>query len=367
MIAGKEIKVRAPGRICLFGEHQDYLGFPVIAAAINRFIFIHGSSINNSSSERNFHINQPDLPGAPVINITLPSIDDFLHYQDKRDYLKSGINVARKNGIHWDYSWNITINGTIPINAGASSSSALVIAWLKWLWVAGGRDITPYDLGKLGYQTEVTEFGEAGGMMDHFTSSVGGLLYVESLPFFKVTPLLAKLNGFVLANSGVKKNTVDDLRRVKDTALHGFSHIIEALPSFDRFNTSIEQVQPFLTSLSEAENKNVYGNLVDRDLTHQAFKILSNPDFHKKKNIGTLMNRHHEMLSQYKGVSHPTVDEIVKIALQAGAQGAKVNGSGFGGSVVIYAPKKQDHIVQILQAAGFDCWPILISDGACLE
>ena len=24
----------APGRVCLFGEHQDYLGLPVIAAAI---------------------------------------------------------------------------------------------------------------------------------------------------------------------------------------------------------------------------------------------------------------------------------------------------------------------------------------------
>ena len=26
----------APGRLCLFGEHQDYLGLPVIAMAINR-------------------------------------------------------------------------------------------------------------------------------------------------------------------------------------------------------------------------------------------------------------------------------------------------------------------------------------------
>ncbi|MCH1575403.1 MAG: galactokinase family protein, partial [Flavobacteriales bacterium] len=26
----------APGRLCLFGEHQDYLGLPVIAMAMNR-------------------------------------------------------------------------------------------------------------------------------------------------------------------------------------------------------------------------------------------------------------------------------------------------------------------------------------------
>ena len=33
MAAVKEIAVSSPGRICLFGEHQDYLGLPVIAAA----------------------------------------------------------------------------------------------------------------------------------------------------------------------------------------------------------------------------------------------------------------------------------------------------------------------------------------------
>ncbi len=30
----KHIRVTAPGRICLFGEHQDFLGLPVIACAI---------------------------------------------------------------------------------------------------------------------------------------------------------------------------------------------------------------------------------------------------------------------------------------------------------------------------------------------
>ncbi len=30
----KYIRVTAPGRICLFGEHQDFLGLPVIACAI---------------------------------------------------------------------------------------------------------------------------------------------------------------------------------------------------------------------------------------------------------------------------------------------------------------------------------------------
>ena len=31
----KVLKVSTPSRICLFGEHQDYLGLEVIASAIN--------------------------------------------------------------------------------------------------------------------------------------------------------------------------------------------------------------------------------------------------------------------------------------------------------------------------------------------
>jgi galactokinase len=34
----KEIISLASGRTCLFGDHQDYLGLPVIACAINRNI-----------------------------------------------------------------------------------------------------------------------------------------------------------------------------------------------------------------------------------------------------------------------------------------------------------------------------------------
>ena len=37
------MKVSTPGRICLFGEHQDYLLLPVIACAISQRITITGS------------------------------------------------------------------------------------------------------------------------------------------------------------------------------------------------------------------------------------------------------------------------------------------------------------------------------------
>ena len=52
-----EVMFRAPGRICLFGDHQDYLGLPIIACAIALFIEV--SAISNESEM--FHLVMPDL------------------------------------------------------------------------------------------------------------------------------------------------------------------------------------------------------------------------------------------------------------------------------------------------------------------
>ena len=37
--------VHSPARVCLYGDHQDYLGLPVIAATINRFLHLSVSKI----------------------------------------------------------------------------------------------------------------------------------------------------------------------------------------------------------------------------------------------------------------------------------------------------------------------------------
>ena len=34
---------KAPARICLFGDHQDYLGLPVIACAIDKYLTVSGT------------------------------------------------------------------------------------------------------------------------------------------------------------------------------------------------------------------------------------------------------------------------------------------------------------------------------------
>ena len=53
----KKIISKAPGRICLFGDHQDYLGLPIIATTINSQIKIEATQ----NKYREFKIIKKDL------------------------------------------------------------------------------------------------------------------------------------------------------------------------------------------------------------------------------------------------------------------------------------------------------------------
>ena len=59
------IATSALGRIWLFGEHQDYLHLPVIAAAINLRIHIEGKPV----SAREIRSELPGIPGALYISL----------------------------------------------------------------------------------------------------------------------------------------------------------------------------------------------------------------------------------------------------------------------------------------------------------
>ena len=72
-------------------------------------------------------------------------------YEQKRDYLKSAVNIHRRAGLPMT-GWDCEVRGTIPINAGTSSSSAMVVAWNKFLLEAAGdpRAHRPHDIAEWG-------------------------------------------------------------------------------------------------------------------------------------------------------------------------------------------------------------------------
>ena len=124
-----EVSVEAPGRICLFGDHQDYLGLPIIACAINRFVKL--SAISNEFEI--FNLIMPDINSSRSFSI-YESFENLI----PGDHFASAIRVAKRYGCIPNKGYSITITGKIPINAGLSSSSAIVVAWVSFLLKAFG-------------------------------------------------------------------------------------------------------------------------------------------------------------------------------------------------------------------------------------
>lgn len=355
----KEFVVKAPGRLCLFGEHQDYLGLPVITLAVSRHIFIHVKPTSLSKIQ----IQMPDINEARTIHLT----DDPIPYEGARDYLASGINVLRKEGHHIKQGFDARITGTIPINAGMSSSSALVIAWLATLLQRENIRLPSQEIARLGYLTEVKEFGEAGGMMDHFSAALGNFIYLQTAPSFIPEPLPLLPSIYVVGNSLEKKTTVDNLRRVKTNALQGFNQLKEALPTFDLKTTPAPMVVQHLDSISTEVRPYVEGNIRNRDLTQQARAEFLKEHVDLEK-IGMLLSEHHATLRDKIGISTPKVDRILTAALETGGMGGKINGSGFGGtSFVITQAQYAPTIIQAINDAGGEGFQVEPSTGVKIK
>jgi galactokinase len=110
------ISVSTPGRICLFGEHQDYLGLPVIPCAISLRITMEAGR----RKDREIRIDLPDIGSREEFSLAGP-----LPYSRERDYFRSAVNVLRREGLTFARGLDCSVRGSIPINAGTSSSSAL--------------------------------------------------------------------------------------------------------------------------------------------------------------------------------------------------------------------------------------------------
>jgi len=361
------IRLKAPARICLFGEHQDYLNYPVIAMAISKYIYLEASRI----SDQKFIIELPNINEKLEFQLN----NKKLEYKSNRDYLRSGYNQFLRKSIKFNKGYFIKITGDIPINAGAASSSAFVIAWLSFLNLISGERISKKELADIGYQAEVAEFGEAGGKMDFYTSIYGNVIYLHpSEGISEVTEIPLKLDGFVLGDSKEKKDTVEDLRRVKILSKNAFKSLKEVMPEFKESLTNLEDIKPFLPSLDKEHQDKIVGNIINRDLTFSAKKIIleweKNPD--KLQNpdeisnfyyqLGVLLNKHQTELRDHIKISTPKIDRMISACINAGALGAKINGSGFGGTMFALS-NNQNSLKKAIENAGGKAIPITTSNG----
>ena len=366
-----KIKVSTPSRLCLFGEHLDYLSLEVITMAINlRFyaeiekrsdgqviIQIKDSSIDTLNQKNN---------ESKYETIIFSSIEK-IEYKSKRDYFKSSINVIKKRGYDVSCGFNLKMDSEIPIGKGMCSSSTMIVSFIKAVLEAIGADIkdSKKDIVELAYQAEVTEFNEPGGKMDHIASVYGGVCHFD----FKDidNPIIKTLsnipNGdFILIDSKQKKDTIKVLTNAKEPVLKA----LISLPSIREMYTN----NSYRSNMKELK-KDLYNPLnaaIDNYLILKEFLHDNEDGLNTHESLGEGLKKHHTNLRDGLSISTSKIENILNVAYKNGALGGKINGSGGGGCCYVYSKKENTKTIsKAINKLGYPTKVVYPTEGVKVE
>jgi galactokinase len=155
--------VRAPGRVNLIGEHVDYAGLPVFPMALQYAVHIavrprDDGLVRVTSSDPDYESREFELG---------PEIEPFPD-GDWGNYVKAAaVAAAARYGA--DRGADLWIDSQVPVAAGLSSSSALVVAVLKALLDVSDIEVDPIELAAVAADAE-QYVGTRGGGMDQAIS-----------------------------------------------------------------------------------------------------------------------------------------------------------------------------------------------------
>jgi len=184
----------------------------------------------------------------------------------------------------------ITISGTLLAGSGVGASAASCVSLARALNAAFELGYTTEQINRVAWQGEFPYHGVASGV-DNTASTYGGLLLFYLKGEEQHFEPIGTPNPFeiVLANSGVTVNTA-------------------ALDEFiDQQKTSDPAL--FASRLGT--------------ITDEAFQMKKALEAGDWQSVGGIMSENHKLLIEM-GMSHETLDEMCRAALQNGALGAKV-------------------------------------------
>jgi galactokinase len=244
----------------------------------------------------------------------------------------------------------------------------MVVAWNKFLLEAAGdpRAGDPHALAELGYDTEVAEFKEPGGKMDHYASAYGGVVWIRFDDPMKFDSFPNPLGSFVLANSLQKKDTTGMLGFIKSHVLDGAARVRERIPGFTLKSPLSAEVLAEVDGLPADNRRLLLGTLKTRDLTAKGADLFRQPSFDHEM-FGAMLNAQHEVLRDLLRISTEKIEAMIRAALDAGALGAKINGSGGGGCMFAYAPRDPERVAAAIAQVGGQPFIVRVDAGARRE
>lgn len=325
------IESEAFARICFFGDHQDYLNLPVISGTIDRKITLTATP----NSEDKYILHLLDLDSVIVINI-----NENFNNIEAEDYFRSSLSILQQAGLVFEQGYTVEITGNIPVNAGVSSSSALVVAWIRFLVQAQKTPVavSSTQIGQWAYAAEVGFFNQPGGLMDQYTIAQEGLLYIDTQTG-STSRLKPHLGQLVVAESGIAKETLTVLHNAREYGQKAIEAVQQVNPNFELYTAEPKDYALYLDKVPKVYQRHWYAAVHNYDLTLKAMNALQSASTDLFQ-IGKWMNEHQYILQDYIQNTPKAMVLQMEAARNAGALGAKIIGSGGGGCMLAMVTEK---------------------------
>jgi galactokinase len=311
------LSVWAPGRVNVIGEHTDYSGGLVLPAAIQLGVAVTVDSVDDAivltSVQRGAAAPfAADGTGAPATG--------WARYGQAVAAELTALGRPARGLV-------ATIDSTVPVGAGLSSSAALEVAIGLALCAVADFELEPLQLALACQRAELRAVGVPCGILDQASSVLGRehaaiLIDCATLEHrFVPVPHDAAL---LVVDSGVGRSleSSDYGRRRGE-----LEHALELVGATRSTDVALEQLDG-LDPLSLRRLRHV---VTENRRVLDTASALERGDLEA---AGEMLRAGHASLRDDYEVSIPELDQLVELARDAGAYGARLLGGGFGGAIV---------------------------------
>jgi galactokinase len=305
------MRAHAPGRVNLIGDHTDYTGGLVLPVAIDL-----GTTVTFAPLAGEVRLQSSALGDSA--RVPLDVADPAAVEPPWARYVAGVVRVLRPStGLEG------TVDTTLPVGGGLSSSAALEVA----VAVALGFEGTPLELAQACRAAEHLAVGVPSGLMDQLASVAGveGHALLVDCTTFDVTPIpLPTSCGIWVVDSGQPRELAQSEYAVRHGQCAAAARLIGPLR---------EAGVGDLTRIDDALLRRRARHVITENArVADAAAALAAGDLGA---AGAAMTASHASLRDDFDVSTPTLDDqVARLLATPGVHGARLTGAGFGGSVV---------------------------------
>ncbi len=319
-----DVVVSAPGRLNLLGEHVDYNDGIVLPMAINRRVWVAARAVHGPTQVVSREAGESESFDA---NSVMPAM-----LEGWASYPAGAAWALREIGAEDLPNLEAYVASDVPVGAGASSSAALDVAFLKSWDHFLGLEMSGLDIARSAQTVENRFVGVGCGLMDPVASAMGradhALRFDCRTEMIRYVPIPADWQ-VVIADTGARRALKDAEFNARRMECEAVARALEIQSLRDATLESIANVQG-VSEVSKRRASYVVREIARVEAMVEALELAD------AAQVSLLMRAGQAGLRDDFEVSGSELDAMVA-ACEAtdGTIGVRLSGAGFAGVCVV--------------------------------